>query len=219
MRPSVFRRLSATLPPCYTSLAMSGQRDFFDQAMSLGHSATWVWQLDQAIARSEAALTEFPDDPNALSSLGFAYLQSDKIEDALKMYQRAAMLAQGDPVAPEKCGEIYEQLGRLNEAAQTYLAVAEIHLNRRDIEKAIANWSRVVRITPDNLAAHSRLALAFERSGKARQAVQEYLEVARLFQRANDNEKAMQAVTRAQQLDPQSQEARGALDKLRRGLA
>jgi tetratricopeptide (TPR) repeat protein len=198
---------------------MSGQRDIFEQAMSRGHSAAWDLQWDKAIACYRAALTEFPDDPNALSSLGFAYLQSDKIEEALKMYQRAAMLAQGDPVAPEKCGEIYEQLGRLNEAAQTYLAVAEIHLTRRDIEKAIANWTRVVRITPDNLAAHSRLALAYERSGKTRQAVLEYLEVARLFQRANDNEKAAQAIARAQQLEPQSQEARAALEKLRRGVA
>jgi len=198
---------------------MSGQRDIFEQAMSRGHSAAWDLQWDKAIACYRAALTEFPNDPNALTSLGFAFLQADKVDEALKMYQRAAMLAQGDPVAPEKCGEIYEQLGRLNEAAQTYLAVAEIHLTRRDIEKAIANWSRVVRITPDNLAAHSRLALAFERSGKTRQAVLEYLEVARLFQRANDNEKASQAIARAQQLEPQSQEARAALDKLRKGVA
>jgi hypothetical protein len=43
--------------------------------------------------------------------------------------------------------------GRLNDAAQTYLAVAEIHLKRRDVKKATDNWTRVVRLTPDNLAA------------------------------------------------------------------
>ena len=48
------------------------------------------------------------------------------MDEALRCYQRAAMLNPGDPVAPEKCGEIFERQGRLNDAAQTYLAVAEV---------------------------------------------------------------------------------------------
>jgi len=187
--------------------------------MSRGHSAAWELQWDKAQALYRAALTEFPNEPKALTSLGFAMLQADKPEDALKVYQRAASLTPGDPVAPEKCGEIFEQLGRLPEAAQTYLAVAEIHLNRRDIPKAIDNWNRVVRLTPDNLNAHSRLALAYERTGKAQLALLEYLEVARIFQRMGDSEKGTQAVNRALQLAPNSAEARDALDKLRKGIA
>ena len=50
------------------------------------------------------------------------------------------------------------------------LAVAEIHLTRRDVPKAIDNWERVVRLTPDNLAAHSRLARALENSQRPRDA-------------------------------------------------
>jgi tetratricopeptide (TPR) repeat protein len=198
---------------------MAGKRDVFGQAMTRGHSAAWDQNWDKAIAYYRAALTEFPDDPNALTSLGFALLQSDKLDEALKVYQRAASLSPGDPVAPEKCGEILERLGRLNEAAQVYLVVAEIHLQRRDVHKATDNWSRVVRITPDNLNAHSRLALAYEHGGKTRQAVLEYLEVARIFQRANDTHKALQAANRALQLEPQSQAVREALDKLRQGVA
>jgi tetratricopeptide (TPR) repeat protein len=198
---------------------MPGKRDVFDQAMSRGHSAAWDQQWEKAIACYRAALTEFPDDPNALTSLGFAMFQADRPEEALKVYQRAASLAPGEPVAPEKCGEIFERLGRLNEAAQTYMVVAEIHLTRRDVQKAIDNWNRVTRLTPDNLNAHSRLALAYEHSGKTRPAVIEYLEVARIFQRANDSNKAAQAAQRAMQLDPRSTEARDALEKLRRGIA
>ena len=181
---------------------MAGKRDLFEQAMTRGHSAAWDQQWDKAMAYYRAALTEFPDDPKALTSLGFAMLQADRPEEALAVYQRAAALTPGDPVAPEKCGEIFERLVRLNEASQTYMAVAEIHLTRRDVQKAIDNWARVVRITPDNLNAHSRLALAYERSGKPNEAVPEYLEVARIFQRAGENEKATQAANRALQLDP-----------------
>jgi tetratricopeptide (TPR) repeat protein len=186
--------------------------------MRLGHSAAWDQQWDRAIAAYREALKEFPDEPLALYSLGFALLQGDKLDDALQFYQRAAMLNPGDPVAPEKCGEIFERQGRLNDAAQTYLAVAEVHLKRRDVQKAIDNWNRVTRVTPDNLAAHSRLALAAERTGQTRQAALEYVEVARIFQRARDTEKATAAVNRAVELDPQSTKGRDALDKLRRGL-
>src|SRR5262249_55085752 len=48
--------------------------------------------------------------------------------------------------------------------------------------------------------------------------VQEYIEMARIFQRARDTEKATAAATRAQQLDTKSVEARDALDRLRRGV-
>ena len=196
---------------------MIGRREVFDQAMRLGHSAAWDQQWDRAIAGYGAALKEFPDEPLALSSLGFVLLQADKLDNALQLYQRAATLNPGDPVAPEKCGEIFERQGRLNEAAQTYLAVAEIHLKRRDVQKAMDNWNRVARLTPDNLAAHSRLALAAERTSQTHLAVLEYLEVARIFQRARDTEKAAAAANRALQLDPKSNEVRDAMDKLRRG--
>ena len=198
---------------------MSGNREAFDQAMRLGHSAAWDQHWDRAMAAYRTALTEFPDDPPALSSLGFACLQADQLDVALQLYQRTAALLPGDPAAPEKCGEIFERQGRLNEAAQTYLAVAEIHLKRRDVNKAMDNWSRVTRLTPDNLAAHSRLALAAERTGQTRQAVLEYIEMARIFQRARDTEKATLAASHALQLDTKSVEARDALDRLRRGAA
>ncbi|MBL8057527.1 MAG: tetratricopeptide repeat protein [Anaerolineales bacterium] len=195
---------------------MPGKRDTFEQAMSRGHSAAWEQQWDRAIAYYRAALTEFPDDTAALTALGFALFQADKLEEALGTYQRAASLMPGDPVAPEKCGEIFERLGRVNEAAQTYLAVAEIHLQHRDVQKAIDNWSRVARLTPDNLNARSRLALALERTSQNRAAALEYVEVARIFQRAREVEKTGQAVQRALQLEPQSPEAREAFEKLKR---
>ena len=198
---------------------MTEAREAFDKAMSRGHSAAWDQQWEQAAAAYVEALKLVPDEPNALASMGFALLQLERLPEALRCYQRSAMLNPGDPVAPEKCGEIFERQGRLNEAAQTFLAVAEVHLKRRDVQKAIANWERVVRLAPDNLAAHSRLALANERTGQTQAAVLEYIEVARIFQRARDTEKAMAAATRAQQLDPNSTEAREALDRLRRGVA
>src|SRR5512136_1334216 len=110
---------------------MGGNMSVFEEAMSKGHTAAWDQQWARAIACYRTALQEIPTDATALTSLGFALLQSGKPEDALLVYQRAAALTPGDPVAPEKCGEILEQLGRVQPAVQTFLAVAEIHIRRR----------------------------------------------------------------------------------------
>ncbi|MGQ0602300.1 MAG: tetratricopeptide repeat protein [Anaerolineales bacterium] len=195
---------------------MAGNRATFEQAMSRGASAAWDQQWERAIAYYRAALTEFPDDVGALTALGFALFQTDRLDDSMAAYQRAAMLAPGDPVAPEKVGEIFEKQGRLNESAQTYLAVAEMHLTKRDVPKAIELWTRVVTIAPDNLNARLRLVRALENSNQSRAAALEYIDLARIFQSTREVEKAGQSLQRAGQLDPQLPELRAAAESLKR---
>ena len=72
---------------------MTANKDVFDQAMTRGHSAAWDQQWERAIAFYRAALTEFPDESTALSSLGFALLKTEQPEEALRAYQRAAAKA------------------------------------------------------------------------------------------------------------------------------
>ncbi|MEK9163944.1 MAG: tetratricopeptide repeat protein, partial [Chloroflexota bacterium] len=197
---------------------MAGNRTIYDQAMLEANSAAWDQQWDKAIAGYRRALDEFPDDGNALSNLGLTLLATDKLEEALVVYQRAARLNPKEPVAIEKCGELFERIGRTPEAAQTYLAVAELYLSQRDVSKAIANWARAAFLTPDNLQAHSRLALAYERTEKPKEAVAEYLAVARILQKQSESPKALQAAQHAAQLDPRGSEALNAIDMIQRGI-
>ena len=95
---------------------MTEPREAFDTGHAPGHSAAWDQKWDQAMGAYWRLLKLVPNEPNALTSLGFALLQMDRLDDALRCYQRAACLNPGDPVAPEKCGEIFERQGRLNDA-------------------------------------------------------------------------------------------------------
>ncbi len=197
---------------------MAGNRNIYDHAMLEANSAAWDQHWDKAIAGYRQALDEFPDDGNALSNLGLTLLATDKLEDALVVYQRAARLNPKDPVAIEKCGELFERIGRTPEAAQMYLTVAELYLGQRDVSKAIANWARTAFLTPENLQAHSRLALAYERTEKPKEAIAEYLAVARILQKQSESPKALQTAQHAAQLDPRSSEALNAIDMIQRGI-
>jgi tetratricopeptide (TPR) repeat protein len=186
---------------------MPGNRHIYEQAMKKGHSAAWDQEWDKAIAAYGRAVQEMPEDPAAHNSLGLALLQARRLEDALKVYTRAHQLANDDPIPLEKSADVLERLGRLREAAQQYVNVAEIYLGQRDLEKAIGNWERATQLTPGLMQIHQRLALAYERTGQRKQAIREYLTLAFNFQRRERPDIATQAVERALRIDPNNPQA------------
>jgi len=85
------------------------------------------------------------------------------------------------------------------------------------VDKAVENWSRVTQLSPENLTAHSRLALVFEKMGQTRQSVSEYISVASLLQHSGQPQKALELIDRAMKMAPDSPEAKQAYGLLRSG--
>jgi tetratricopeptide (TPR) repeat protein len=183
--------------------------------MNMGHAAAWDREWDKAIAAYGRAVKEISDDPMAHNSLGLALLQARRLDDALKVYTRAHQLAPDDPTPLERSADVLERLGRLKEAAQQYINVAELYLAQRDLVKAIANWERATQLTAGLVHIHQRLALAYEKTGRRRLAIREYLALAFNFQRANRDDIAMQAVERALRLEPNNPQALNTLQAIR----
>jgi tetratricopeptide (TPR) repeat protein len=194
---------------------MAVREDIFQQAMNQGHSAAWDQMWDQAARFYRQALQEFPDHPQALTSLGLALYEQQEYEESLRIYQRAARLLPNDPLPVDKVAQIFERLGNLDQSVQASLYAAELYLRNRDVNKAIESWGRVTRLKPENLQAHNRLALVYEKTGEKKKAVEEYLAVASLNQAAGDMEKAVRAVNQALTVAPDSQDAAQALTLLR----
>jgi tetratricopeptide (TPR) repeat protein len=181
---------------------MPGNQQLYEQAMQLGDGFAWDQEWDKAIAAYARALQEYPEDPRSHNSLGFALLEAKRYADALRVYTRAHQLDRNDPLPLEKSADVLERLGRLKEAAEQYIAVADLHIAQGDLDKAIANWERATLLTPGLLQIHFRLAQAFERTGKRRAAILQYLVMAFNFQRAGDRTRALQACERALRLEP-----------------
>lgn len=194
---------------------MAGRMNVFQQAMNQGHSAAWDQLWDRAAGFYRQALDEFPDNPQALTSLGLALIELQDYEQALHCYQKAEKGLPDDPLPLEKIAQLCERMGKLEVAAQAALRAAELYLKNHDVNKAIENWDRVTRLDPENLQAHSRLAMVNERLGEKSKAVAAYMVIASIFQSSGSLERARQAVEQALKIDPTSTEARQALGFLR----
>ncbi len=196
---------------------MPGNPEIYEQAMNAGHNAAWDQEWGAAVTAYGRAVQEFPKDPDAHIHLGLALLKVGRLDDALKVYTRAHQLNASDPIPLEKSADVLERTGRLREAAQQYVNVAEIYLAQRDLNKAISNWEKATHLSSGFTGVHAKLAQAYERIGDKTRAIREYLTLAFNFQRAGETERGIKAAQRALKLDPKNAQALNALRALETG--
>jgi tetratricopeptide (TPR) repeat protein len=197
---------------------MSGDDQVFQNAMNQGHSAAWDEDWDKAASFYHLALDEFPDNPVALTSLALSLYELQRYPEALVYYQKAAKLSPTDPVPMQKVAEINELSGDINKAVRAYMDVAEVYAHSREVEKAIRVWTHVIALAPDQLTAHTRLALVYERLGRNTPAMAEYIAIASLLQHQGETHKAIQTMNHALQVVPNSNEAKQVLSMLQSGI-
>ncbi|TFH37295.1 MAG: tetratricopeptide repeat protein [Anaerolineales bacterium] len=196
---------------------MTERQEVFEESMRLGHSAAWDLQWDRAIEYYRKALSLKPDHPGALTSLGLALLESEQYEEALKVYRHAGKLSPEDAIPVEKVAEILEAMNDHKAAVSQRKAAVELHLKRRDVDKAIDNWTHIARLAPSDLETRSRLAMTFERLGRHRESVYEYLAVASILQRLKKVDRAIEAAQRALRVIPGEKESARTLRMLHQG--
>ncbi|MFU8772835.1 MAG: tetratricopeptide repeat protein, partial [Anaerolineales bacterium] len=193
---------------------MSGDKENYQQFMNKGHSAAWEQDWDQASLFYRQAVDEFPDNPHALASLGLALFELRQFGDALKVYARAATVSVEDPIPFEKISQLYELLDKPENAVKAARRAADLYLKKRDSEKALANLVRATQLNPEDLAARSKLAMVYEGLGRKQQAVNEYINLASIFQHSGDEDRALQALNHAITIFPGSTEALKAKEQL-----
>ncbi|MCD6475517.1 MAG: tetratricopeptide repeat protein [Anaerolineaceae bacterium] len=186
---------------------MAGDRKKFQKAISQANSAAWDMEWNNAAEFYRMALDEFPESPVALTSLGLALYEQRKYDEALVYYKKAALLNPEDPMPYEKVADIYGRQGRLREAVQSSIHAAELNLKMHDAEKAISCYQQATSLDPENLHAHIRLGLIFERMKKSDKAIHEYLDAASLLQRTGKIVQAAKKIEHCLVIDPENESA------------
>ncbi len=198
---------------------MAKDRIRYEKAYRAGLAFNKSGQYSKAFNAFRVAINEFPRDPAAYAGLGETCLNLKQLDRALECYKLAARYSRGDLSYLQKVADIQERQGQLNEAARTYMAVGELLFKRQEIDEAVGNWQRAIRLDPTLLGAHRRLAMIFQRQDKKRDAVREYLAIARILQMRGENKKAMQMCRAAMRLDPGNDDVLTAMELIRHGEA
>ena len=195
---------------------MAGDSAKFQTLMNQGHSAAWDQDWDKAAEFYLQALEESPDHPTALASLGLSYFQLKQYDEALRVYQRVSAIHPDDPMPFEKIARIYERVGMLHEAVQSFMQGAESQLKAHDIERAVDDFNNAIRLNPENQTVHTRLAMIYDKLGRKDDAVNEYLATAGLMQVAGEKNKALQVIQYTLQISPNNPSAKQALAMLQK---
>lgn len=197
---------------------MAQNRARFKKALKKGfqYNADENWQ--KAMGAFRLAISEFPKEPMPYVGLGEACFGRKQLDKALDCYKLAARYSGGDLAYLRKVADIQERLGQLTDAGRTYMAAGELLLRQRQFDEAIGMWQLAVRLEPSLLAAHRRLAMVFQRQNRRRDAVREYLAIARILDDRGDKLKALKMCQAAQRLDPDNEDVIMATRLIREGI-
>lgn len=187
----------------------------YHRALEQGHSAAWDNDWEQAANYYRMAIEEKPGDTKAITSLALACFELGDFEQSLRYYLEVAKATPKDPVPMEKASQLYEVLKHYPYASEAAVRAAELYLDEKQLDRAIENWNRALSFNPENLRAHSRLAVVYERIGEKDKALREYLDIASIMQQDANLEKAIQYVNRALTISPNDEDSHKALRSLR----
>ncbi len=179
---------------------MAGDQNKFQTAMAHAKRFSEQGNWNEAIRAYRFALAEFPNNQAAILGFGQATLSAGQIKLAQKAFQQALKLDPGNHQALTYMADIYEQLGQLEAAAETHLRLGNVFAAQNDLEAAINAWQQAVGLLPDHIEGHRQLAQGLAQQGQNRPAARQWLTLAAVYQRRNDNERAMQQIQHAQDL-------------------
>jgi tetratricopeptide (TPR) repeat protein len=196
---------------------MANDTALYKKAMKAGFAYNQQQHWQQAMRAFSIAINEFPRQPAPYVGLAEACVGLKQYDKALDCYKRAARYSEGNIEYIKKVADMQERQGQLSAAGQTYLAAGELLLRRKELDAAIANWERAIRLEPNLLNAHKRLAMVFQRQGHAKAAVREYLAIARILEMQGEKDKALYMCRSALRLDPNNDDILKAIELIQRG--
>ena len=192
----------------------------YQESVKLGEQLNAQEKWKDAIRAFRVALGEFKNRPEAYVGLAAACVGLKQYDRAFDCYKLAVRNSKDQIKKTEylqNITDIQERMGRLGDAARTYMAIGEIYFKQQETDNAISNWERAIRLDPNLLGAHQRLALAFQRQHNTRATVREYLAIARILDSRGEKENALKICAAAGKLEPDNPDVPAAIELIQKG--
>ena len=113
------------------------------------------------------------------------YKEQGFLLKALAVYKQIEnRLAGDDPLVYIQLAELYEQLGLLNDALQSYKSAAALYKKSGQSREWLSTVEKLLELDPENVRARLRLAELFSEKGLVREAVKHYRKVTEVLRKA-----------------------------------
>jgi serine/threonine-protein kinase len=150
--------------------------------------------LTETVSVLRRTIAARPNDYFAHISLGDAFLNLDRLDDALAMYRQAARIRPGDAKAPTCVGIAMNSYRRYGEAVVSFREALRLDPDNPDalqglgsavwslgqVDEAIELYHRALRIAPEDPYSHVFIAIALKSKGRLDEAISEAREAVRL---------------------------------------
>ncbi len=132
---------------------------------------------DKAIEAYKQSIHLDENLTDAHVNLGFAYLEKEEYEEALKCFSKVAELESENPESYNNLGYVYEKMDRLGAAKQMYeralqvrcddvealINIAHIADLQGDYQGALESYRSAIKASPESVSPHFCLATLYDR--------------------------------------------------------
>jgi tetratricopeptide (TPR) repeat protein len=196
----------------------------FDKAKILQSAEKYVIQgkIPAAIEEYRKIVKKDPKDLMTLNAIGDLYMRIGKNDDALStfhtlaeksvesgmvpraiaVYKRITKLDPESLVALEKLGELYSMQGLMRDSRTYFMQAVDIHVRRRDPEKARTVFERVLMLDMDNPKLLKRMGDLYAETRKEREALSTYLSATERYLDSNEPDQALAVLDAIYKIDP-----------------
>ncbi len=179
---------------------------------------------DKAIEEYKKLLALDPEDINAHNMLGDVYVKKGAVREAYLEYVKVSddFSSRGQQ---EKAAIVNKKIAALDteklpsdaqqkQALIRQISRAEAAMEQEDLDAAVEAYKGILKLDPENLQAHGKLAEILTRKGDNKEAVAHFLEVGTVFVKNRLYKKAQEIFQKVVELDPSNSEARASLAQI-----
>ena len=132
------------------------------------------------------------------------FLNQGKIPQAIGEYQHILRVDPKDQATLMTVGDLYARQGQMPQAIEYFERLAQVYLNDGFNSKAIAIYKKIAKLAPNELAPLERLADLYVQQGVLSEARPLFLQIAEAHFKANRGQKAVDALNRLLEVEPEN---------------
>jgi Tfp pilus assembly protein PilF len=185
---------------------------------------------EKALAVFEKLVTE-GESAEVYYNIGYIKTSQEKFDEALVAFRKATELDRLFAKAYEAMGQVYQKIGKPEEAERFLQKAADIHLSKENMADAEEILNQILEIRPDTINVYNSLGVLHRKKGNYVEALksyqkalrihpdqpQIYYNMGRLWLEMKDTGNAQEQFEKALVLNPEFKEARDVLEAIRLG--